>query len=152
MTDWKHQWYMAPLRLIFSPGYLAVSLYRVGHHLPLKPITGPLIKRIQLLLTGCEISVHAQIGRNFRLDHCQATSIGRGVVIGDNVSIHRAVGIGQKNGDHYPIIEDDVTIYPGAEVVGACRIGRGSIIGANAYVDFDVPPGSKVYGPKAVII
>ena len=38
----------------------------------------------------------------------------------------------------------DVIIYSGATILGRTRLGRGSIIGANAWVTRDVEPGAIV--------
>ena len=48
----------------------------------------------------------------------------------------------------HPIVEDNVTIYSGA-TISAHRIGRGSEIGGNVWVDHDVRPGSKIVQGKA---
>jgi serine O-acetyltransferase len=50
-----------------------------------------------------------------------------------------------------PIIEEDVMIHAGAKVIGPIRIGRGSVIGANAVVLNDIPPLSLAVGVPAVI-
>jgi len=44
----------------------------------------------------------------------------------------------------HPIIEDDVTIYSGATILGRIRIGAGSVIGGNVWVTHDVPRGSRI--------
>lgn len=51
-----------------------------------------------------------------------------------------------------PIIENNVSISSGAVVVAAITIGDNSVIGANSYVDKDVPPNSFVAGVPARII
>jgi serine O-acetyltransferase len=43
-----------------------------------------------------------------------------------------------------PVIEDNVTIGPGAKIVGAVHIGRGATIGPNAVVTEDVPSHDTV--------
>jgi serine O-acetyltransferase len=48
-----------------------------------------------------------------------------------------------------PIIEDDCIIMTGAVVIGAVRIGQGSVIGANAVVTTDIPPRSLAVGIPA---
>jgi serine O-acetyltransferase len=50
-----------------------------------------------------------------------------------------------------PVIEEDVIIHAGAKIIGPIRIGRGSVIGANAVVLRDVPPYSLAVGVPAVI-
>jgi serine O-acetyltransferase len=50
------------------------------------------------------------------------------------------------------VIEDDVMIGVGAKVLGPVRVGRGAVIGANAVVLHDVPPGAVVGGIPARIL
>ena len=44
----------------------------------------------------------------------------------------------------HPKLEDDVTVYAGATILGNITIGAGSVIGANTWVTRDVPRNSKV--------
>ena len=50
-----------------------------------------------------------------------------------------------------PILEEDVIVHAGAKVIGPVRIGRGSVIGANAVVLTDIPAFSLAVGIPAVI-
>ena len=47
------------------------------------------------------------------------------------------------------MVEDDVTVYAGAVVVGNIVLYKGCIVGANAYVDKDVQPYTMVAGVPA---
>ena len=51
-----------------------------------------------------------------------------------------------------PIIGDNVSIGSGAIVVGAIHIGNNVVIGANSYVDKDVPDNTVVVGSPAKVI
>ena len=44
----------------------------------------------------------------------------------------------------HPKLEDGVTVYAGATILGNITIGAGSVIGANTWVTRDVPRNSKV--------
>ena len=44
----------------------------------------------------------------------------------------------------HPIVEDDVTIYSGATILGRVTIGHGSVIGGNVWLVHSVPPGSRI--------
>ncbi len=50
-----------------------------------------------------------------------------------------------------PILEEDVVVHAGAKIIGPVRIGRGSVIGANAVVLSDIPPHSLAVGVPASI-
>ncbi len=50
------------------------------------------------------------------------------------------------------VIEDDVWIGSGAKVLGGIKIGKGSVIGAGAVVNRDIPPFSIAVGVPAKVI
>lgn len=86
------------------------------------------------------------------------------VAIGDYVLISREVVIAdsfaalpfQTKADGRPtaeiVIADDVWIGTRAIILGGSRLGPGSIIGAGAVVDFEVPPWAVVAGNPARIV
>jgi serine O-acetyltransferase len=49
-------------------------------------------------------------------------------------------------------LEDNVTIYAGAKVIGGINIGQNSIIGANCVVVKNVPANCVVVGNPARIV
>jgi serine O-acetyltransferase len=69
--------------------------------------------------------------------------IERGTQIGSRVTVMNQVSL--LGG---PIIEDNVTIGPGARISGAIRIGRGATIGPNAVVTEDVPSHDTIVVEK----
>ena len=44
----------------------------------------------------------------------------------------------------HPVVEDGVTIYAGATILGRITIGQGSVIGGNTWITQNVPPHSVV--------
>lgn len=68
--------------------------------------------------------------------------------IGKNLTIYQGVTLGIQEGER-PIVEDDVTIYPNAVVVGGLRLGKGCTVGALSYVSHDVLAGATVVGAPA---
>ena len=44
----------------------------------------------------------------------------------------------------HPVLEDNVTVYAGATILGRITIGKGAIIGGNVWVTKDVPVGAKL--------
>lgn len=99
----------------------------------------------ELLALYCvEIPAEVEIGADFELIHRGfGTVIHPLTKIGDRVKIYHQVTIGRADG--YPpystptleriIIEDDVVLFPGCKVLGkkgVLRVGRGTIVAANA--------------------
>jgi serine O-acetyltransferase len=140
------------------PCMTAIAVHRIAHELYLKEV--PLIPRIMSecahRLTGIDIHPGARIGRNFFIDHGTGVVIGETAIIGDNVRIYQGVTLGAlsfrkdeqgriiKGGKRHPTIEDDVIIYAEATILGDIVIGKGSVVGGNAWIKESVPPGTTV--------
>jgi serine O-acetyltransferase len=148
-----------PSEAIFCyPGVAALTSHRVAHELYRLGV--PLIPRIisehAHSLTGIDIHPGASIGEKFFIDHGTGVVIGETTIIGDRVRMYQGVTLGAKSfpldaeGNpikgipRHPVIEDDVTLYSGATILGRVRIGRGSVIGGNVWLTRDVPPGSRI--------
>lgn len=105
---------------------------------------------------ACEISPYATIGGGLFIPHTVGIVIGHEVVIGDNFEVFQNVTIGsnrkERESRYMPVIGDNVSIGSGAVVVGAISIGDNVRIGANSYVDKDIPANSFVAGVPAKII
>lgn len=99
----------------------------------------------------CEISPKAVIGKRLFVPHPNGIVIGHNAIIGEDCTIYHRVTIGQKGGE-YPQIGNNVIIYPNATIVGGVKIGDRAIIGANAFVNKDVPEGAIVGGVPAKVI
>jgi len=72
--------------------------------------------------------------------------------IGANFWLNQQVSIGYSNDDDCPTIGNDVTVRPGAKIVGKLRIGDGATIGLNTVVTGNVPAGATVFGVPGRII
>jgi serine O-acetyltransferase len=148
-----------PSEAIFCyPGVRALTSHRIAHELYALEV--PLIPRIIAEHahsdTGIDIHPGAAIGESFFIDHGTGVVIGETTVIGDRVRLYQGVTLGAKSFpldadgnpikgiDRHPIIEDDVTIYSGATILGRVTIGKGSIIGGNVWLTRDLPPNSRV--------
>lgn len=142
--------------IILSHRYLPVFLYRLSNlcfRCRLKVIALP-IEYINFLLFGCEIPARLNIGTGFFLPHPNGVVIGA-ARIEENVTIFQGVTLGAKAPDYKydpalrPVIGANVTISPGAKILGNVRIGIGATIGANSVVTKDVPDGQVWVGVPA---
>ncbi len=104
--------------------------------------------------TGIEIHPAARLGRRLFIDHGMGVVIGETAVVGDDVLIYHGVTLGGTSlraTKRHPTIGDRVAIGTGASVLGAVTIGADSVIGANAVVVRDAPPGSVLTGIPATV-
>ena len=149
--------------IVAYPFIEAIAVQRLAHELYLKNV--PLIPRIMTewahSRTGMDLHPGAQIGSHFFVDHCTGTVVGETSIIGDHVKMYQGVGLvakslaagqqlrGQKR---HPTIEDHVTIYAGATIMGGdIVVGEGSTIGANVFLTTSVPPHSLVVQEEAKV-
>ncbi|MCU0731256.1 MAG: serine acetyltransferase [Hyphomonas sp.] len=106
---------------------------------------------------GCYIARQAQIAPDLTLPHPVGIVIGTGVQIGHGCTIFQnvtlgAARLGEGRLNLYPTLEDGVTVFAGAVIVGPVRIGAGATIGANSVVLHDVPAGAVAVGSPARIL
>lgn len=120
------------------------------------PILPGLLFTLNKFLHGCEISPSAEIGPGFRVAHSVGIVIGPEVKTGSNFELFHNVTLGSSNkrrdGQIYPIIGNNVTIFTGACVVGPITIGNNVSVGANSVVNKDVPTNVVVAGNPAKVI
>ncbi len=115
---------------------------------------GRLCTLLNLMLFRVYIPSKCTIGRNCILAYgATGLVIHPRAVIGDDCLLSPGVVIGGR-GESYdvPVIEDGVSIFPGAKVLGPIRIGEGAQIGANAVVVEDLEKGRTAVAPKARIL
>lgn len=101
-----------------------------------------------MLQTGIEIGGGCVIGKALKIEHLSGIVIGKKAVIGDNCTLYHQVTLGKKNGG-YPTIGNNVTLYPGAKILGNICVGEGAVIGAGAVVTKDVEPHTVMAGIPA---
>ena len=137
--------------------------YRLAHllHQMQVPVIPRIITEQAHSKTGIDIHPVAQIGEYFAIDHGTGVVIGETTIIGNHVTLYQGVTLGAKsfrydeNGNmlnipRHPIIEDHVTVYSNASILGRITIGHHSVIGGNIWVTNDVPPYSRIQQSKAV--
>jgi serine O-acetyltransferase len=149
-----------PIEALYAfPGLFAVTRHRIAnilYHLDV-PLLPRLIAENAHHRTGIDIHPGATIGREFFIDHGTGIVIGETAIVGDRVTLYQGVTLGAKSFQvdkatgrlvkgvpRHPIVEDDVTIYASATVLGRITVGRGSVIGGNVWLTHSVPPNSRV--------
>jgi serine O-acetyltransferase len=143
------------------PGLYAIAVYRAAHRLLQEgaEIVPRMMTEHAHSRTGIDIHPGATIGHAFFIDHGTGIVIGETTVIGNRVRIYQGVTLGalsvrrpQRDGKgaarplkRHPTIEDDVIIYANATILGGeTVIGRGAVVGGNAWITYSVPAGIRV--------
>ena len=137
--------------------------YRLAHvlHQMQVPVIPRIITEQAHSKTGIDIHPGATIGEYFAIDHGTGVVIGETTIIGSHVTLYQGVTLGAKsfkydaegnmlNVPRHPVIEDRVTIYSNASILGRITIGHDSVIGGNIWLTHDVPPHSRILQSKAV--
>ena len=141
----------------------AMTHYRIAHvlHQMRIPVIPRIITEQAHSKTGIDIHPGATIGEYFAIDHGTGVVIGETSIIGSHVTLYQGVTLGAKNFKYdangnmlniprHPIIEDYVTIYSNASILGRITIGHHSVIGGNIWVTQDLPPHSRLQQSKAI--
>ena len=145
--------------VVISYPYIdAISIHRVAHELYLMEV--PLIPRIMSEYahskTGIDIHPGAQIGDYFFIDHGTGVVIGETAVIGSHVKIYQGVTLGAlsfpkdesgriiRDQKRHPTLEDSVTVYAEATILGDITIGEGAVVGGNVWIRESVPSRTMV--------
>ncbi len=151
------------------PGFFAVTVYRVAHELVDLGVV--LMPRIMTEyahgVTGVDIHPGARIGKSFFIDHATGVVVGETTEIGDNVKIYQGVTLGArsfpkdergraiKGVKRHPTLEDNVTIYANATILGGkTRIGKGVTVSGNTFVTESIAADSLIRhrGQKLMVI
>jgi len=138
------------------PAIRALSIHRIAHEL--EDLGVPLVPRIISEYahdrTGIDIHPGARIGRHFFIDHGTGVVIGETCILGNRVKLYHGVTLGAYSNragradvgtKRHPTLENDVTIYPNATILGGDTvIGEGSIVGGNVWLTQSVPSFTRV--------
>lgn len=142
--------------ILSYPFIEAIAIQRSAH--VLYALEVPIIPRMMTewahSRTGIDIHPGAHIGSHFFIDHGTGVVIGETSTIGRHVKLYQGVSLiakslagGQalRGKKRHPSIEDDVTIYANATIMGGDTvIGTGSTIGASVFLTHSVPARSLV--------
>ncbi len=144
-----------------SPGFYAVITYRFGNWLFRRPkwfyfLLMPFNLYLQHRMKakwGIMIAEAADIGGGFVVMHQGGIFIPWNLVAGKNLTIHHDVTFGSTYGARKgtPVLGDDVTVAPGAKILGKIHVGNNVKIGPNVVLTKDVPDNSVVQAGEARI-
>ena len=144
------------------PAVTAMLYYRTAHELYRLgvPVIPRMLTEYAHSATGIDIHPAAEIGDHFAIDHGTGVVIGETAVIGSHVTLYQGVTLGAKNFSYdsdgrpvnvprHPVLEDNVTVYSNASILGRITIGEGSVIGGNVWLTHSVPKFSRILQGKA---
>lgn len=145
------------------PGYKAVAIYRISHVLYRLGfhVHARYFSELGHGATGIDIHPAAIIDYPFFIDHGTGTVIGQTCTIGKRVKIYQCVTLGAislSNAEklrgvvRHPQVGNDVTIYAGASLLGAIKIGDNVTIGSNVFLTDDVESNTKVIIGKPSLV
>jgi len=145
--------------ILAYPGLLAITVHRVAHELHRLDV--PLMPRILSewahARTGVDLHPGAEIGKSFFIDHATGVVVGETTKIGSGVKLYQGVTLGAlshprdergrvvRGTKRHPTVEDEVTLYANATVLGGDTVvGAESIVGGSVFLTRSVPAGSRV--------
>jgi serine O-acetyltransferase len=144
-------------------GFWAVAVHRFGNWrmgIGPKLLRAPFSFLYKFLFKGVEwtcgitLPYTVRLGRRVRIWH-HGGMVLHARSIGNDVHIHQNTTFGIARRDRLyeiPTIEDRVDVGCGACVLGNVTIGHDSLIGANAVMLTDIPPGSTAVGMPARVV
>lgn len=148
--------------ILSYPVVHAMIHYRFAHELMLAgvPVLPRIITELAHSDTGIDINPGATIGEYFAIDHGTGVVIGETCIIGNHVTLYQGVTLGARNftlnGEghpinvpRHPILEDHVTVYANATILGRITVGHDTIVGGNVWLTESVPPNSRVVQKNA---
>ncbi len=141
------------------PGVDAIFTHRIAHLL--HQLGAPILARVMSEYThnetGVDIHPGANIGHSFFIDHGTGVVIGETTDIGNHCKIYQGVTLGAmsfqrdeagrliRGTKRHPTLEDHVTIYANATILGGNTVvAKNCIIGGSVFLTKSVPPGHYV--------
>ncbi len=149
--------------ILCCPGLAALVVHRFAHELHRAgvPLVPRMMSEIAHARTGIDMHPGARIGRRMFIDHGTGVVVGETTRIGDRCRLYQGVTLGAKRLEvaadglirrghrRHPTLEDDVTVYANATILGEDTvIGRGSVVNGGVFLTTSVPPDSVVSGPR----
>ncbi len=147
-----------PLLVVKKIGFqmaTAIRVMQLGRDLRV-PGLAELTSRFIRHAYGAEIHWNADIAPGISIVHgnglviSHASRVGEGCILFHNVTLGE--GLDPKTRERgAPVLEPNVHVGPGAQLIGPIVVGRGSKIGAGAVLTQSVPPESVVLSPSPTI-
>ena len=133
-----------------KPG-VVMKLYRAErylytHHMK---VFAQIIFRSIYLLFNCYIPPTCALGDDVKMPHGIGIVIHQNATVGSGTKIYQNVTIG---GGNHVVVGERCLLGANSIVIGNIHVGNDVKIGANTFVNFDVPDGATVVGQKARII
>jgi serine O-acetyltransferase len=136
-----------------DPGLASAFLFRLSQRLDRRghPRLASLAGRVNLALHGCQIHCRATIGPGLILPHPSGVVVGWGVQAGRSLTLYQNVTLGARtlDGAEYPVLGNQVLVYPNSLILGAIHVGDRATVGAGSVVLHDVGEGETVVGAPA---
>jgi serine O-acetyltransferase len=150
--------------ILSYPGVRALTIHRISHFLYQEkvPLIPRMISEIIHKQTGIDIHPGATIVRCLFIDHGTGVVIGETTIIGNQVKIYQGVTLGAlsfpkdacgaliRGTKRHPTLEDRVTIYANATILGDITVGKNTIIGSSAWIREDVPSNVIVQNSEPI--
>jgi serine O-acetyltransferase len=133
-------------------GQYASFLYLLGHELWARHGDAATATRLFLLnkcLHGLELFHEVELPEVFFLSHTPGLVFAK-ASYGNRLVLHQGCTIGRKVDGARPVLGERVVLFPGAMVIGRCRVGDGSVLAPGVcLVDTDTPSDCYVLpGPQ----
>jgi serine O-acetyltransferase len=147
-----------------KPGFRSVAIHRFGvwrMSIRTKLLRAPISLFYRTLFRHCrnkygiELPYSVKLGRRVVIEHQGGIVIHGSCDIGDDCVIRQNCTLGIKSVDDLtaaPVLGSNVSLGAGSVVLGRIHLGDGSVIGANAVVVCNVPPGATAVGIPARIV
>lgn len=145
--------------VLMVPGVLSVVLFRLTthfHNSGLRPVSR-ILYLMNVVLFGSSLPAASEVGPGLVIPHPVGMGFSSNVKIGSNVTLFAgcligAAGYEDRSKDGLPTIGDGAFIFTRAQVVGPVNVGNDAIVGANAVVMKDVPPGAIILGAPGRVV
>ncbi len=159
--DWARFRKLNGLGAVLSPGFLALSVYRMQKGVSRAkpgwlwfPVKVPLavLKKIVSGATLINLPVSAEIGPGLFLPHAGPIQVFPGTRIGADCTIHHGCTRGAGARPGAPSLGDHVSMGCHSCVLGPTSVGDRAKIGAGAVVVRDIPAGAPAVGVPSRVV